>query len=189
MHPLLNKAAVLTHTSSPSSAPTANNVSAYSTSRVLLHWVSAAIILWATFSGFGVTLLSPDHPFRQWVESINPQLTSLFIPIFAWRLWLALKAPYYVRTTGQERAASAAHAALYAVVSGVLITGVLMMSHPVTLLALIPLPQLIHSQPALLHLHQLHHLLCMALAGLVALHLAAVVMHQVRGKSVLGRMR
>ncbi|RJX76725.1 cytochrome B [Pseudomonas sp. LS-2] len=160
----------------------------YSKPRILLHWLSAAVILWATFSGFGVALLDANHPFRQWVESFNPQITSLFIPFFAWRLWLAIKAAPHLRHNTQERLASAAHMALYAAISGVLITGILMMTHPVTLIALITLPQLIHSNVALLGLHQLHHVLCAVLAGLVALHLAAVVMHQVRGKSVLGRM-
>ncbi|MFJ3482624.1 cytochrome b [Pseudomonas sp. NPDC090202] len=185
---LLNKATVLTHPHSPSPA-SADEASAYSRSRIVLHWLSAAIILWATFSGFGVVLLDPQDPIRQWVESFNPQLTSLFIPFFAWRLWLAIRAtPPREHSSAQQRLANAAHKAIYAAVSGVLITGVLMMSHPVTLLALIPLPQLVHSKMALLELHELHHLLCAALAGLVALHLAAVVMHQVRGKSVLGRM-
>lgn len=67
-----------------------------------------------------------------------------------------------------------------------LITGVLMMSHPVTLMALIPLPQLIHSKMALAELHELHHVLCAILAGLLALHLAAVVVHQVRGSRCWG---
>lgn len=178
----------MTHLHSPSSAATADGASAYSKPRVFLHWLSAAIILWATFSGFGVALLDANHPFRQWVESFNPQITSLFIPFFAWRLWLAIKAAPHLRHNTQERLASAAHMALYAAISGVLITGVLMMTHPVTLIALITLPQLIHSNAALLGLHQLHHVLCAVLAGLVALHLAAVVMHQVRGKSVMGRM-
>lgn len=186
---LLNKATALKHCHSLSSAPTADEPHTYSTPRILLHWLSAAVILWATFSGFSMALLAPDHPFRQWVESLNPQLTSLFIPFFAWRLWLALRAtPKHTKLTTQERIASSAHKAIYAVVSGVLITGVLMMSHPVILLALVPLPQLIHSQLALLQLHQLHHLLCVVLAGLVALHLAAVVMHHLRGKPVLGKM-
>lgn len=177
----------LPHTPSPAS--TADDASAYSKPRIALHWLSAAVILWATFSGFGVTVLDPTHPFRQWVEAFNPQLTSLFIPFFAWRLWLALKAaPHPQRKTPPQRVASIAHMALYAIVSGVLITGVLMMSHPVVLLALVPLPQLVHSKLALLELHQLHHVLCALLAGLVAVHLMAVVMHQVRGKSVLARM-
>jgi cytochrome b561 len=162
----------------------------YSKTRIVLHWLSAAVILWATFSGFGVALLEQNDPFRQWVESFNPQLTSLFIPFFAWRLWLAFNAPRHPVTHNvQARLASAAHKAIYAAVAGVLITGVLMMSHPVTLLALIPMPQLIHSPVALLELHEVHHALCAVLAGLVALHLAAVALHQVRGKSVLRRMR
>jgi cytochrome b561 len=40
-----------------------------------------------------------------------------------------------------------------------------------------------------LELHEVHHVLCAVLAGLVALHLAAVVLHQMRGQSVLRRMR
>jgi len=187
---LLTKAIVLKHLPSPSSPHETDEASAYSKPRIFLHWLSAAIILWATFSGFGVVLLDANDPFRQWVESFNPQITSLFIPFFAWRLWLAVKSRSpQARSTAQERLASAAHKALYVAVSGVLITGVLMMSHPVMLLALVPLPQLIHSKTVLLELHEVHHVLCAALAALVALHLAAVVMHQVRGKSVLRRMR
>ena len=180
----------MTLPNTPLPEPVSGEQSAYSKTRILLHWLSAAVILWATFSGFGVSLLDQSDPFREWVESFNPQLTSLFIPFFVWRLWLAVKAP--ARDTAknaQARLASAAHKAIYAAVAGVLITGVLMMSHPVMLLALVPLPQLVHSKIALLELHEVHHALCAALAGLVALHLGAVVMHQVRGKPVLGRMR
>lgn len=176
----------------PSSSPghASGEARGYSKTRVFLHWLSATVILWATFSGFGVALLEQNDPFRQWVESFNPQLTSLFIPFFAWRLWLAFNAPRHPGTHDvQARLASAAHKAIYAAVAGVLITGVLMMSHPVMLLALVPLPQLIHSQVALLELHEVHHILCAVLAGLVALHLAAVVLHQVRGQSVLKNMR
>jgi len=188
MQLLLNKASVLTDLHSSSPATSADEANAYSKPRIVLHWLSAAVILWATFSGFGVVLLDPIHPFRQWVESFNPQLTSLFIPFFAWRLWLALRAEPRAPRNPQERLASTVHMGIYAAVSGVLITGVLMMTHPVTLLALITLPQLVHSKIVLLELHDLHHVLCVVLAGLVTLHMAAVAMHHVRGKSVLRRM-
>lgn len=179
----------MTLPNTPSPEPASGETSPYSRTRIFLHWLSAAVILWATFSGFGVALLDESDPFRQWVESFNPELTSLFIPFFVWRLWLAIKAPARHSTKNvQARLASAAHKAIYGAVAGVLITGVLMMSHPVMLLALVPMPQLIHSKIALLELHQVHHVLCAVLAGLVALHLAAVVLHQVRGRSVLGRM-
>lgn len=115
---LLTKAIVLTSLL-PSSLPAEDEASPYSRPRIFLHWLSAAIILWATFSGFGVVLLDTKDPFRQWVESFNPQITSLFIPFFAWRLWLAIKSPpARERSTAQQRVASAAHKAIYAAVSG-----------------------------------------------------------------------
>ncbi|WP_241494387.1 cytochrome b [Pseudomonas asplenii] len=161
----------------------------YSKPRIFLHWLSAAVILWATFSGFGVTLLDQHAPFRQWVESFNPQLTSLFIPFFAWRLWLAIKSPAHPAHRGwQARLAGLAHVAIYATVTAVLVTGVLMMNHPVEILDLFELPQWVHSRSALLQLHQEHHVMCALLGGLVALHLLAVVQHQLMGRSVLGRM-
>ncbi|HEY0286812.1 MAG TPA: cytochrome b/b6 domain-containing protein [Pseudomonas sp.] len=161
----------------------------YSSPRIYLHWISAVIILWATFSGFGVALMAKDDAFRQWVESVNPQITSVFIPFFAWRVWLAMTAASKRSKTLQEHLASTAHIAIYILVSSVLVTGVLMMAHPVNMLGLFQLPQLVHSATALGELHEVHHVLCAILAGLVAVHLLAVVQHQIRGRSVLGRMR
>jgi len=163
----------------------------YTTTRIYLHWISALVILWATLSGFGVTLLPVNHPVRQWVETFNPQITSLFIPFFAWRLWLYLSTSSEQSTDTrdlQKSIAKLTHTLIYLCVSGVLLTGVVMMNHPVLLLGIMPLPQLLHSLPALAEVHQLHHLLCTLLAALVALHLAAVVRHQLRGSSVLRRM-
>lgn len=178
MTSLLNKARTLTELSPPYSKP-----------RIYLHWLSAAVILWATFSGFGVALLAPDDSYRAWVESFNPQLTSVFIPFFLWRAWLAVTANAKPPSqTFQEHAAHWAHLAIYLTVTGVLITGVLMMTHPVTMLDFVQLPQLIHSAKALSTLHEIHHVLCAVLAGLVAVHVMAVVQHQVLGRSVLGRM-
>jgi cytochrome b561 len=162
----------------------------YSTRRIYLHWVSAAVILWATFSGFGVSLLAQDDSFRLWVESVNPQLTTLFIPVFMWRVWLTVMAkPATTARDFQVSLARWAHAALYIVVSGVLITGALMMTHPVNMLGLVQLPQLIHSATTLSTLHEVHHVLCALLAGLVAVHVLAVLQHQLMGRSVLWRMR
>ncbi|NWD67243.1 cytochrome b/b6 domain-containing protein [Pseudomonas gingeri] len=163
----------------------------YTTTRIYLHWISALVILWATFSGFGVILLPVHHPVRQWVESFNPQITSLFIPLFAWRLWLYLSAssePSASARDLQKTIARLTHTLIYLCVTGVLLTGVVMMNHPVLLLGIMPLPQLLHSVPALADVQQLHHLLCAMLAALVGLHLAAVVRHQLRGRSVLHRM-
>lgn len=161
----------------------------YPRTRVLLHWISAVIILWATFSGFGVAWLAEGNSLRTWVEGLNPQLSTLFIPLFIWRLYLYLKARPEPARSAREKIARLAHAALYLLIVGVLVTGVLMMSHPVLLLALLPLPQLIHSAGALTELHTLHHILCAALGVLVAGHILAVLQHQLVGHSVLYRMK
>lgn len=158
----------------------------YSLARKSLHWLSALIILWATFSGFGVGLLAPEQPVRVWVETLNPQLTSVFIPFFLMRLWLYLRDESAQR---HNKAAALVHGLLYLMIFGVLASGVLMMDHPVTLLWVMTFPQLIHSSPLLAQIHEVHHLLCAGLALLVALHLGAVAMHGLRGHSVLHRMR
>lgn len=160
--------------------------SPYTPARKCLHWLSALIILWATFSGFGVGLLAPEAPVRVWVENLNPQLTSLFIPFFLARLWL------YLRDRDADvhnRVAGWVHGLLYLMIFSVLLSGVLMMTHPVTMLSLVTFPQLIHSTPVLERIHEAHHVLCALLALLVAMHLGAVAMHALRGRSVLYRMR
>ncbi|WP_341522233.1 cytochrome b/b6 domain-containing protein [Pseudomonas sp. G.S.17] len=175
----------------PTADPAAGRPKPYSSVRVFLHWLSALIIIWATVSGFGVALLPKGDALRQWVEALNPQVSTLFIPFFAWRFWLHLKAPKPATTAKSTQAtlARVTHSVLYLLIAGVLITGVLMMTHPVILLTLIPMPQLIHSTPALAELRSVHHLLCALLAVLVILHLLAVIKHQVTGRSVLYRMR
>ena len=179
--------AINSHTSTAD--PTEGRAKPYSSVRVFLHWLSALIIIWATVSGFGVALLPKCDAVRQWVEALNPQVSTLFIPFFAWRFWLHLKAPAASGKTAQATLARMTHSALYLLIAGVLITGVLMMTQPVILLTLIPMPQLIHSTPALAELHSVHHLLCALLAVLVSLHLLAVIKHQLTGHSVLYRMR
>lgn len=161
----------------------------YSPARKHLHWLSALIILWATFSGFGVALLAPEHPVRVWVESVNPQLTSLFIPFFLVRLWLYLRDGHEGRQPAHNKPAQMVHGLLYLVIFGVLTTGVLMMTHPVTMLWIMTFPQLIHTTSVLANIHELHHVLCAVLALLVALHVGAVALHAMRGQSVLHRMR
>ncbi|MBD1553883.1 cytochrome B [Pseudomonas sp. C2L11] len=157
----------------------------YSRSRRALHWLSAVIILWASVSGFGVQAFPPGCAIRQWVESFNPQITSVFIPLFAWRLWLKCTQP----GSANLNVAGAVHWALYGLVSAVLVTGVLMMATPVTMFGLFTLPSLVHDAVWLARLHHWHQLACMALAALVGLHLAAVVWHQMRGHTVMARMR
>ncbi|MBB5372097.1 cytochrome b/b6 domain-containing protein [Acidocella aromatica] len=163
----------------------------YSRTRIMLHWLSAGVILWASLTGFIVAQLPRGNPVRQVIDILNPQITTLFIPFFLWRLALYLRAAPWWRSgaTLQQRAATSAHMALYASISAVLVSGLFMMSAPWHLLGLIPMPQLTHGVAALQTAHDCHHAACMALAWLISAHLAAVALHQLGGQPILRRMR
>lgn len=165
---------------------------AYSARRIALHWLSAAVILWGTVSGFLAASQPAGSAFRQAIDLINPQLTTLFIPFFAWRLGLFLAhwpQPGRARLPFGQKAAQAGHALLYAAITLVLASGYLMMPAPWHLLGLVPMPNPLQGTPWLGPMHAFHRLCCMALALFVVGHLAAVAAHHWAGDPVLRRMR
>lgn len=164
----------------------------YTRQQVCLHWISAAVILWASVTGFIVASLPINDPYRQFIDMFNPQITTVLMPLFLWRLLIAIgrgvSGPAISRRGVQAKAAHYAHIGLYLLVISVLSTGALMMTHGVHLLGIIPLPQLIHSPSVLSAIFAAHRLLCMLLAGLIVLHIAAVAKHSLAGTPVLHRM-
>ncbi|GAB0118865.1 cytochrome b [Acidisoma sp. 7E03] len=165
---------------------------AYSVRRIALHWLSAGVILWATVSGFLAASQPPGSALRDAIDLINPQLTTLFIPFFVWRLGLFLAhwpRPRRVPLPVAQKAAQAGHALLYGAITLVLTSGYLMMPVPWHLLGLVPMPSPLQGTPWLGPMHGLHRLCCMALALLVCGHLAAVAAHHWAGDPVLRRMR
>ncbi|PBJ11185.1 hypothetical protein BSG18_15210 [Pseudomonas ogarae] len=162
----------------------------YSRRRVLLHWVSAAIILWALASGFYVAFNPVSASTEQWVGSLNVSLTTLFIPLFVWRACLFFggleargTAPSFT-----QRLALVVHALIYLIIGIVLVTGVLMMKSAISVFGLVRIPQPL-GDPALIELaHTLHTLSCAGLSVLVALHLCAVLWHEFSGRRVVRRM-
>ncbi|MBT2338204.1 MULTISPECIES: cytochrome b [Pseudomonas] len=159
----------------------------YSGRRVLLHWLSAVIILWALASGFYVAYYPVSAATEHWVGSLNVSLTTLFIPVFAWRLWL------FVSELGAgepvtNRLALAVHALIYLCIGVVLVTGVLMMKSPISIFGFIEIPRPL-DDPALIGLASaVHTLSCAVLSMLVALHLCAVAWHECSGRRVVRRM-
>lgn len=163
----------------------------YTGPRILLHWLSAAVIIWASVTGF----LAAHHPhdaFRRAIDLINPQLTTLFVPFFLCRTLLFLRSRPWLqawRAGWPARAAQAGHALLYATIMAVLVSGLLMMPGPWRLLGLLPMPHLPAGNPVLPALAHLHRLCCAVLGTLVLGHVAAVAVHHVAGDPVLPRMR
>lgn len=164
---------------------------AYGRVRIILHWLSAIVILWALATGFSASFFSKHSPFRTAIDAINPQAATLLIPFFVWRLGLYLAAkPWagWAEAGLQARCASFAHAALYAVITLVLVSGVVMMPEPWMFLGLMPMPVLLHTPAALAAAFQFHEVSCLLLLMLVGLHLAAVAWHLCQGHAVLRRM-
>ncbi|WP_458129067.1 cytochrome b [Pseudomonas sp. Z2-11] len=162
----------------------------YSKPRVLLHWISAFIILWTLASGFYVAYVPVPVFIKQWIGSLNVSLTTVLIPLFVWRLWLFFS-NLEIRTAASsmnKSLALAVHAVIYLVTSVVLVTGVLMMTTPISLFGLVQIPQPLDDERLNDLALTLHVLSCLALALLVALHICAVVWHECSGRRVLRRM-
>lgn len=164
----------------------------YSRLRIALHWLSALVIIWATCSGFFAASCAADNPARKTIDTINPQLTTLFIPFFAMRLALYLKSKPWREWTAQGTTINApalGHGLLYVFITLVLATGLLIMPHRWLLLGVLPMPAFVQNPNQLMWLSKVHGVLCMLLGGLVSGHIGAVLWHHIVGRPVLNRMK
>lgn len=162
----------------------------YSHTAKVLHWISAAVILWAIVTGL-VTRAFADGPLREWLVSFNISLTTLFIPIFAVRVVYRLVAQPPAALDlppAKLRLARLGHAVLYAATGVVLASGVLMMPHDIDVFSWITIPRPIRNAPLNNLFGDLHIAASITLAILTLGHILAVVRHERRGTRVLDRM-
>lgn len=166
-------------------------VSGYSRQRVLLHWMSAAVILWTLASGFYVAGVNVSAQVRHWVAFINVSLTTVFIPFFIWRLFIFIYHALHVSVVASlmlERLVLLAHSLIYLTVSIVLVTGVLMMDRPINVFEVLKIPQPLVNPGLIATSAAIHVWACVVLTVLIALHVGAVIVHEVCGHRVLRRM-
>lgn len=160
----------------------------YTKLRIFLHWLSALVILWASATGFWASFLSHHSPIRHFINFINPQITTAFMPFFGWRVVLyAESRPWAVwpSASPQERLALFVHGCLYTTIMVVLVTGLLMMPSPWKLFGILPIPVLGILQDQLFLVHRIS---CMVLVGLIAMHLTAVFYHLCNNTPILQKM-
>jgi cytochrome b561 len=160
----------------------------YSKQMVVLHWVSALVICWALVSGFYTGLLPVNPQIKEWVTFVNISMTTLFIPVFVLRLYVRQAHAKPAPVAGAKRLAAWVHGLIYVSVGAVLITGTLMMDHPINVFNLISLPNLVDDPQWLSRYFAVHEAGCALLGLLVALHVGAVLKHELRGTRVLRRM-
>lgn len=166
-------------------------LSIYSKQQMLLHWVSAAVILWTLVTGFYVANVNVSNDTKQWVAGVNVSLTTLFIPVFCWRLVVFVSHLRHERMASFSSAKMLAmfvHRLIYLLVAVVLVSGVLMMDRPIPVFGLFEFPQPLSDVALTDGLFVLHIWACTALAVLVAMHIGAVILHELRGYRVLRRM-
>lgn len=187
----------LLHESRPGTETTASRTaegardSRYGAPARWLHWLSAAVILWALASGLAMAAGTLAPAPKAAVTGFNVAITTAFLPIFLLRIAWALVAPHpgpLTTARKQRLAARIGHLALYATTSVVLVSGVLMMDRPIDLFGLATLPRPLTDDAWCQWFAGLHRDSCAYLTIFLALHLAAVAWHQLRGRRVLQRM-
>ncbi|MCS3409169.1 cytochrome b [Serratia sp. AKBS12] len=163
----------------------------YSRPQIILHWLSAAIIIWATLSGFYVAIVGVADPVSDAIGFFNVSITTVFIPLFILRCYYFLSAPKPTDANANpwlNFIAHATHLLLYVTILVVLITGVLMMERAINVFHLFTLPQPLHDPWLTGLFNRIHIISCAVLAALIALHIAAVIKHEWQNKQLLKRM-
>lgn len=161
-----------------------NRPARYTTTAIALHWLLALMILGSLAVGLYMTSL-PFSPARLKLFNWHKWAGMLILMLSAARLlWrLTHKPPAEpAMPAWQRRAASATHGLLYALFFAVPLAGWAYSSaagFPVVLFGVLPLPDWVPVNRELSELLKgMHHWLAYALGGLVALHVAAALKHQ-----------
>jgi cytochrome b561 len=158
----------------------------YTTTAILFHWLTALLIVGAFALG--------------WIMTDIPGLTPTKLKYYSWHKWLGVTVfavaclralwrlshtppPLPASTPGwQKKASEAVHLLLYALIFAVPLSGylyTLAAGVPVVYLGLFQLPAIIAPNPELKPLlKDVHYVVTMSMAGLVALHVLAALKHQ-----------
>ncbi|AUH52130.1 cytochrome B [Chromobacterium sp. ATCC 53434] len=156
-----------------------------------LHWLSAAVILWALCSGFALAAHALPPPLAKAVPPVNVALTTLLLPFWLLRIFYRFRfhmPPPENMPARSWKMARYGHLALYAFGSLSLLSGVLMMERAVSVFGWFtlapPLP------PGLLThgLARVHFASNVLLALTVMSHVTAVALHHRQGLFILRRM-
>ena len=151
---------------------------------IFFHWLVALLIIGAFSMGLVMTEMAPSMTklkYFSWHKWAGVTILGLATLRLLWRL--SHKAPPYPASmpSWQQQAANLLHGALYVLMFAVPLSGyfyTLAAGYPVVYFGLVELPVLIAKNDALKPvLKEVHFWLNMALAGLVAAHVAAALKH------------
>jgi superoxide oxidase len=176
----------------PAHAAQAAHPARYDAIARFFHWVFAAGILYTSIAGYALAQL-PDGAGRDLLSRLNMSIATVLIALFPLRLgWT------FVRTEPralpgvprlQRLLAHGVHATIYAVLFVVLASGFLMVPKGYAFFGLFEIPTPFAKGPLTDTLFVVHRIACVMLVTLVAVHVLAVVKHQLIARNdVLRRM-
>ncbi len=163
----------------------------YSWQQIILHWISAAIIIWATLSGFYVALFNVSTAVKDGIGFLNVSLTTVFIPLFILRVFFLFthgKPVKKQQPTVSAHIAHVVHLFLYVNIAAVLISGILMMERDISVFNIFSIPKPFNDLNITQSFNSFHIFSCATLAGMVLLHIMAVVKHTLLANRILRNM-
>jgi cytochrome b561 len=147
-----------------------------------LHWFFAISIIYITLSGYALHIIT-NHALHRFISTVNVSLATvlcLFFPIrVIWAFFRKALPPVKGTSSQQHAIAVFAHSLIYMLIFAVLATGYLMIPDSYSFFWLLTIPTPFHAGEATEFFFLIHRISCIALAGLVVMHVAAVVQHYV----------
>ncbi len=163
----------------------------YAWPQVVLHWLSAAIILWVMCSGAYLALFEVSPSREAAMADFNISISLLLIPVFIVRCVVRMAIPGPSAHAGrryEQLLAQVVHLALYGAIALVLVTGVLIIDEDLSAFGVLHVPALFSEHAWRAAWVQVHFFSLGLLFALIVLHIGAVIKHQLAGRSVLWRM-
>jgi len=158
----------------------------------LFHWVFAAGIIYASIAGYALAQLS-SGPERDFLSRLNMSIATVLIVLFPLRVcWKFVRIePRALPDVSEVQLALAhrVHILIYITMFAVLASGFLMVPNGYSFFGLVEIHTPFVKGALIDKLFVIHRASCALLAGLVLLHVLAVVKHQLIARNdVLRRM-
>jgi len=158
----------------------------------ILHWSIAVVMIYVMIIGYSLHFIPNEQVYTFFSEtnmSLATALTPLMMIRFLWR-YFRPAVPYGEMLKGHDKGlVHLLHEIFYLLIFVVLISGFLMLEKGFQIFGVIDFPRPISNVEVNRFFFSVHRGSCMALAGMIILHMAAVIKHHcIEKKAILHRM-
>jgi len=159
----------------------------------LVHWLMAAIIIYATTAGYIMHIVEDNNPLFLFLSILNMSLATISAPLliirYIWSFFRKTPSLPITISEAQQGIARLVHSLLYLVMFLVFTSGFLMLREEYLLFWIIAIPNPVDNDSINAFFFALHRVACASLAVLVAAHVAAALKHHfIDRDKVLSRM-